>query len=815
MPTFFKKLVPHLLVTLGFIILSLAYFYPVLQGKMIYQNDIKQYEGMARQQKDFREKAGEETYWNNAAYGGMPTYAIGARFPNDIMDMVDRAIRFLPRPADYLFLYFINFYILMLVMRVPWRYGVIGALAFGLSTYLIIILGVGHNAKAHAVAYFPLVLSGILLVFQKRYIWGFLLTALAMGLEIQANHYQMTYYLGLLVAVLGVAYLVDAIKKKEIPHFLKSIGILIVAVVLGVATNATTLLSTMEYAETSIRGKNFLAEEGESEKTTDGLDFDYITEYSYGKLESLNLLIPKLMGVGRASDLGKESAFYQKLIALGYPAKQADYYAQGTPLYWGAQPFVEAPPYLGVTAVFLALLGFLLIKGRLRWWLLGGLILSLVLSWGKNLEFVTRFFVDTVPLYNKFRAVSSIQVLLELVIPIAVVFGIYKWFTGIEEKQVKLKKLAIAAGSVGGLCLLFWLLGGSLFDFKAPSDTQLAIEQPEIFDAIKTDRIAIMKSDALRSLFFVLLVALSLWLFIAEKIKENIALILMGLLIVLDLGGVDRRSVDEESFITKRAYQANFEPTAIDKAIQKDASYYRVLDLARGFNNSHINYFFNGVGGYSAVRPRKIEDLYYAYLAKGNTEVINMLNIKYVIQPDKEGKVNVQQNEQTNGPAWFVEDLKFTDSQKEAFEALADLNTKQTAVVVNSQAVELKGFDPVKDSVATIAISKHDPNYLVYSTYTANQAFVVFAETYYKEGWKAFVDGNETEIYEVNYLLRGIKVPKGKHTIELKFEPQVVQTGSMISLSSFIVLFILLVIALFYKFKETKNSDPQEAETKI
>ena len=815
MSSIFKKITPHLLVFLGFVILSLAYFYPVLQGKMIYQNDIKQYEGMARQQKEFRENTGKETYWNNAAYGGMPTYAIGARFPNDVMDWVDRTIRFLPRPADYLFLYLMNFYILMLVMRVPWKYGVLGALAFGFSTYLIIILGVGHNAKAHAVAYFPLVLSGIMLVFRKKYLWGFILTAFAMGLEIQANHYQMTYYLGLLVVVLGVAYMVDAVRKKEIPHFFKSVGILVVAAGLGVATNAATLLSTMEYAKTSIRGENFLAEGATDSTSRDGLDFDYITEYSYGKLESLNLLIPKLMGVGRASDLGKESAFYQKILSLGYPVQQAEYYAQGTPLYWGAQPFVEAPPYLGVTVVFFAFLGFMMIRGRLRWWLLGGLLLSLVLSWGKNLEFLTRFFVETVPLYNKFRAVSSIQVLLELIVPIAAVFGLYRWFSGIEEKQIKFKKLAIATGSIGGLCLLFWLFGGSLFDFKSPGDTQMAIEQPEIFEAIKADRIKVMKSDAVRSLLFVLFSAISLWLFHAGKLKEKIALLVIGALILFDLGGVDRRSVNQENFITKRQYQANFEPTPVDNAILKDDSYYRVLDLARGFNNSHVNYFFNGVGGYSAVRPRKMDDVYYGYLAKGTKEVINMLHIKYIIQPDNEGKVSIQQNAQTNGPAWFVEDIQFVNSQKKAFEALDKLNTKQTAVVVTPQAQELEGFNPVKDSVATIAISKHDPNYLVYEAYTPKDAFAVFAETYYKEGWKAFIDGNQTEIYEVNYLLRGIKVPKGEHTIEFKFEPEVVQTGSIISLSSFIVLFILLMMALFFTFKETKNSNPQEAETEV
>ncbi|MDY8135538.1 YfhO family protein [Aquimarina sp. 2201CG5-10] len=810
-----KRSLPHILIVLGFIIASLAFFNPVLSGKMLYQNDIKLYEGMAKQQKDHRTKTGNETFWNNAAYGGMPTYQMGAKFPHDYMDKLDRLIRFLPRPADYLFLYLVSFYILMLVMRVPWKMAVLGALAFGFSAYLIIIIGVGHNSKAHAIAYFPLVIAGILLVFQKRYVWGFILTALAMGLEIQANHYQMTYYLGLLVFVLGVSYFIDAVKKKEIPHFFKSVSLLVIAVILGLATNATTLLSTSEYAETSIRGKDLLAENnitGASGKS--GLDYDYITEYSYGKLESLNLFVPKLMGLGRASDLGNDSAFYQKLIELGQPVEQARYYSNVTGLYWGDQPFVEAPPYLGITVVFLALLGLLLTKGRLRWWLIGGMILSLALSWGKNLDFLTRFFVDYVPMYNKFRAVSSIQVILELLVPIAAVFGLHRLFNDRIPFAERQKKFFISLGVFGGLTLIFWLFGGSLFSFKTASETQLAIEQPFIFDAIKEDRITLLKSDSLRSLIYIILLGGVLWFMLKKKISENLTLLIVGVLIIADLVTIDRRSVDEGSFISKRKYQSYFQPTKVDNEILKDKSYYRVLDQARGLNNSHTNYFFNSLNGYSAVRPRKMEDLYFKHIAKGNLQVLNMLNVKYIIQRGEKGGLEYQENPGINGAAWFVEELKYVDGYKSEFDALGSIDTKKTAVIRKDFKSELGDFQPIKDSVSTASISKTTPDHLAYNVYTTNPGFLVLSEVYYKNGWKAYIDDKPEPIYPVDYTLRGIKVPAGNHKVEFKFEPQVVKTGSSITLISSILLMILILGGVFYQYKKTGSLLPLTKEDK-
>src|SRR5690554_1176002 len=398
MPVSFKKFLPHILVLVGFVIISLAYFSPVLQGKSIYQSDIVHYIGMSKQQKDFKEATGEETYWTNSAFGGMPTYQLGAHYPNNFIKKLDLTLRFLPRPADYLFLYFLGFYILLLVLKVDFKLAALGALAFGFSTYLIIILGVGHNSKAHAIAYMPLVLSGIVLTFRKRYIFGFLLTSLALALELVANHPQMTYYLMFLVVILGVAYLIDAYRKQELPHFFKAVGILVLAVVLAVGMNATGLMATQEYAKESTRGQSELTinPDGSPKEITTGLDRDYITEYSYGILETFNLYIPRFLGGGSHEDVGKDSESYQFFLKQGVPPLDAREYAKQTPTYWGKQTIVEAPAYIGAVVIFLFVFALFLVKGRLKWWLVGGSLLSLILSYGDSqpFKFVTDFFID-------------------------------------------------------------------------------------------------------------------------------------------------------------------------------------------------------------------------------------------------------------------------------------------------------------------------------------------------------------------------------------------------------------------------------------
>lgn len=437
-----KTFLSHILIVIGFVAVSLAYFNPVLKGKSIFQSDIMHYIGMSKQQTDFRNDTGEETYWTNSAFGGMPTYQLGAKYPNNYIKKLDSVLRFLPRPADYLFLYFIGLYILLLVLKVDYKLAALGALAFGLSTYLIIILGVGHNNKAHAIAYMPLVLSGILLTFNKKYVIGFLLTAIAMALEIGANHFQMTYYLMLLVLVLGIVYLIDAYKKKQLPEFFKVVGLLLIAVILSIGLNATNILATQDYVKESTRGKSELTinPDGSPKIENSGLDKEYITEYSYGILETFDLFIPRFMGGGSYEDVGKESASYNYFLGLGASPVQALQQTKQIPTYWGDQPIVEAPAYIGAVILFLFVLALFLVKGRLKWWLVGGTIMSLLLSYGKNLPFLTDFFIEYFPLYNKFRAVSSIQVILELCIPVLGILGLSQLFKS-EDKEANIKAL--------------------------------------------------------------------------------------------------------------------------------------------------------------------------------------------------------------------------------------------------------------------------------------------------------------------------------------------------------------------------------------
>ena len=525
----------------------------MLKGKQISQSDIKQYIGMAKQQNDFRAETGEETYWTNSGFGGMPTYQLGAKYPHNYIKKLDLTLRFLPRPADYLFLYFIGFYILLLVLKVDYKLAGLGALAFGFSTYLIIILGVGHNAKAHAIAYMPLVLSGILLTFQKKYILGFLFTTIALALEIVANHFQMTYYLLLLVLILGAVYLIDAFKKKQLPEFFKSVGILSVAAILAVGLNATNIMATQEYAKESTRSKSELTinPDGSSKEISNGLSKDYITEYSYGKLETFNLFIPRFMGGGNTEDLGRDSNTYDAYRKLGAQPKQALDLSRGAPMYWGDQPIVEAPAYVGAVILFLFVFALFLVRGRLKWWIAGGVVLSLLLSYGKNLSFLTNFFIDYVPLYNKFRAVSSIQVILELCIPILGVFGLAKLFNGFEKEEVKVKALKYTTIITGGIALLFLLLKGSLFDFVSFRDGGLIQAYgPDFIESIKADRKAIFTSDTIRTLVLVLLSAGLIWFFLKKKIPRTLVISGFAILILFDLVGVDRRYVNTDNFIS-------------------------------------------------------------------------------------------------------------------------------------------------------------------------------------------------------------------------------------------------------------------------
>lgn len=800
-----KKFLPHILAFFGFIIISLAYFYPVLQGKEIFQSDIAQYIGMARQQNEFRAETGEEPYWTDAAFGGMPTYQLGANYPHNYVKSLDRALRFLPRPADYLFLYFIGIYILFLVLKIDYRLAFLGALAFGLSTYLIIILGVGHNAKAHAIAYMPWVLGGILLCFRKNYIWGFILLALGMALEISANHFQMTFYLLLLVIIIGIVYLIDAIKKKQLADYFKAIGVMVVAVLLAIGTNATNLLATQQYAQFSTRGDTGLriTPDGTTETRSAGLDYGYITEYSYGILETFNLFIPRFMGGSSAEELGPESNIYSELLKIGATPSQALQFAQSAPTYWGDQPFVGAPAYIGATVIFLFVFALFLVKGRLKWWLVGGSILALLLSWGKNFGLLTEFFIDYVPLYNKFRAVSSIQVILELCVPVLAIVGLSRFFFSEENKDRKMHALKWSAIIVGGVALIFWLFKSILFSFTGASDGIL-IQQigPGFVRALKEDRKEILSEDALRSLIFVALTAALLWAFLQDKIKRNWAFIGLGLLFIFDLGGVDRRYVDSEDFVNSRVVNRPFEATAADREIMQDEGHYRVFDLSGSpFNTARTSFFHKSIGGYHAAKPGRMQELYDFYLAENNLQVLNMLNTKYFIIPTEEGLV-AQQNPEANGNAWFVENVKLVDNADEEILGLEGINTMKTAVVDRKFADLLPTLEFPKDTTARIELVSYQPNELVYTYSSDVQNLAVFSEIYYPHGWQAYIDGEEVPHFRANYVLRALVVPAGNNEVTFRFEPEVVETGSTIALASSVLLGLLILGGIVYSVRK-------------
>ncbi len=802
-----QKLYPHALILLGFVLISLIYFYPVLQGKQISQSDIVQYTGMAKEQNDFRKAEKTEPYWTNSAFGGMPTYQLGAKYPHDYIGMIDDALRFLPRPADYLFLYFLGFYVLLLVLKIDPLKAFFGALAFGFSTYLIIILGVGHNAKAHAIGYLPLVVAGFILVFQKKYILGGLLTMFAVALEINANHFQMTYYLLLLLLILSGYFLYKLIKEKDFKSLLLITGTFIVAGIFAIGANATSLLATAEYADFSMRSKSELTfnADGSKNETTSAMNYDYITAYSYGIAESFNLIAPRLFGGSGNETLGTDSKTYEFLLGEKVPeAQAAEYVAGGMPTYWGDQPGVAAPAYIGSVVFFLAVLAFFTDKRKIKYAFLGGAVASLLLSWGKNFPLLTDFFIDFVPMYDKFRAVSSIQVILELCIPVLAVIGLHSFFK--LENEFKWKALW-QSGAVSMGIILFLFLCKGMFNFSGVNDSYyLENYGPQFMEALKSDRMTLYSADLLRSGFFIIVSAGVLLLFIKNRLAQNTAIILVGFLMVSDLFFVDKKYVDSKDFVSSREVEVPFVETPADVKILQDTTNYRVFDVS-GHLSGRTPYFHKSIGGYSAVNPRRMEQLFNYQITKNNIEILNMLNVKYIIQTDSTGAAFPVQNPDANGNAWFVQNIKFVQTPDQEMKALDKLDSKNV-VVMNTKEFEIKNKAFAKDSVATIILDSYKPNHLKYTSKNSNEGLAVFSEMYYKNGWKATIDGKEAGILRANYALRALQIPAGKHTIDFKFEPQVVKTGSTIALVSSIGMLFLLIGGIYFERKKSLNLKP-------
>ena len=794
----------HLVSLLVFIIAALLYFHPVLKGEKLSQSDITQHIGMAKEVNDYRLATGLEPYWAESAFSGMPTYQIGTYFPHDYLSYLDRLIRFLPRPADYLFLYFLGFYIMLLAFKVDWKLAIMGSLAFGFSTYLMIIFGAGHNAKAHAIAYMPLVLAGVIYVFKKKYLTGFTLTAVATALEIKANHPQMTYYLLYAIFILAIIEFIEAIKKKQITQFASQSLIIITAMLLAVGVNSTRLMATKEYSDFSTRGNTELTinSDGTPKEVSSGLSKDYITQFSYGISETFNLLVPRYMGGGTVERLDKNSNTYKHVSSIASP-KQAEGFTKQVYTYWGDQLIVEAPAYVGAVIIFLFFLGLFLVKGKLKYWLVASTVFSIVMSWGRNFEFLTNFFIDYVPLYNKFRAVSSFQVIAELCIPLLGILAVKEFiFTEISKKE-KLEAIKKAFYVTSGLILIGLFYAISFSTFEGLRDANYS-QYEGLLDAVISDRKSLLYNDSFRSLVLISVSFSILWLFLKQQINKIKVIIVFTLLILFDLVQVNLRYVNEDDFKQARKIDKPFTASNADLQILKDKTHYRVANFSGDpFQDGRTSYFHKSIGGYHAAKMGRYQDLIEFQLGKQNMQIFNMLNVKYFIIPDDNGKEEAQQNPNANGNAWFVNEIKYVQTANEEIKALDSLNTKKIAILKDLNSY---GFEDSKkyniDSLATIKLTKYSLNALSYESFSNQNEFAVFSEIYYKDGWNAYIDGELKPHLNVNYVLRGLEIPAGNHHIEFKFEPKVIQTGSTISLMSYVLLFLIPLGWFLYNKKK-------------
>lgn len=823
-----EKSVPHVIAVVLFLIITFAYFYPLLEGKELIQSDITQFRGMAKEIVDYREETGEEALWTNSMFGGMPAYLISVRYPYNLIRYADRLLSLgLPRPAKYLFLSLVGFYILMLAFRVnPWL-GIAGAIAFGFSTYFFIIEAAGHNTKAHAMTYMAPLLAGIVLSFRGRLLLGCVLTGLFLALQIFTNHLQITYYTLLIVIVYGIFELVHAFRNKVLTRFFKTLLILFIPVILAVGVNFTNLYLVWEYGRYSMRGPSELAN-GEEVNTT-GLDKDYIlNDYSYGIPETMNLFIPNFKGGASNYDLGTNSELYQVLSEEGIQGARE--IVRGAPTYWGPQRYTAGPVYIGASVIFFFILALFVLKGRYKWWLISATILSITLAWGNNFLFLSDLFIDYFPGYNKFRTVSMILVIAELTIPLLAVLGLREIILqgSSPELMEKLKKALYIAG---GISLFFIIMPGVVLSFSGEVDQQLlAMGWPDfLIDALERDRMNMLRSDAFRSLVFVALGAGIIWLFILNKISAKWMGLAVALLFLIDLWPVGRRFLSSDDFVTQRQITQPFLKNDADAVIlQDDDPHYRVYNTTRSpFNDAITSYHHKSIGGYHGAKMGRYQDLIDFHLSRNNMDVLNMLNTKYFIQTGENNQPQAFRNRGALGNAWFVESVRIVENAGQAIVALnnfdpaheaivemefeelvkgvapAELPEPSDDIISDTEPVELEevvdpdetGNGNIEEAAAQqngfIELTSYSPNHMVYRSETATERIAVFSEIYYDAGWRAFINGEEADHFRVNYVLRAMVVPPGNNEIEFRFRPRGYFIGNWVSLASSLLMIFL------------------------
>ena len=813
----FRNILINVGIILFFIVLAYVYLFPLLEGKELKMGDLDHHLGMSKELVDYRNETGEEAVWTNAMFGGMPGYMISVIYPNNITNFFAGLPRMLFSIASFIFLYFIGFYILLSSMKFNRWLSVAGAIAFGLSSYFIIIIGAGHASKANALGFLPIVIAGVLMVFGGKNLPGTILFTIGLSMELLAGHPQITYYGLILLGIYGIIEFVYAIKDKELMPFLKSVIYLLVGVVIAVGMNFSRLYTSYEYSKETIRGPSELTSNNENK--TSGLDKDYVVQWSYGIDETFTLLIPNFMGGSSLTNPGENSESYKTMRQKGVQNLRQN--IRGVSMYHGKQPGTAGPVYVGAIIVFLFVLGLFVVKGVYKWWLLSATVISIILSWGGNIMPLTGFLLDHLPLYNKFRAPSMTLVIAQFAMPLLGFIALNNILSGKTEKKVWLNGLKWAALITGGITLLFAVLPGISGDFSNSSDT--ARFPDWLIDSVIEDRKSLLRMDAFRSFVFIALAAGALYLWNLKKIKTNLFIGVLGVLILFDLWAVDKRYLNDDNFVSKREALNPFPEMPVDKAILQDKNlYYRVLPLqGDAFQDARTSYFHKNVGGYSAAKLRRYQEMIDNHFlpemqqmikglqAGGQPDsvlnllpAINMMNTKYIIYDLNSAPLP---NPHALGNAWFVNHFKIVASADEEIASVKGIDPVNETIIDKrfSKFVEGKNFQ--KDESCSIILTEYKPNYLKYSSKASSEQLAVFSEIYYDKGWNAYIDGNKVPHFRVNYILRGLVIPAGEHIVEFKFHPKSYYTGNQISLASSILLILAIAGFAFSEFRKNRK----------
>lgn len=823
--TILTKFAPHIAAVLLFIVISFMYFTPVLEGKQLIGHDTESWMYMAKETVDYNTTHDDVTLWTNSMFGGMPTYQISTSQPYNLIKYVEQMIHLFPPTVFNLILYLFGFYILLLAFRVnPWL-AIVGAIAFSFASYNFIIIAAGHNSKAITIAYMAPLIGSVFLSFRGKRLLGSLLTAFFLSLAIRANHVQILYYTLIILLVLAVVEFIYSIKNKEITSFVKTSALLLAGAAIGIGMNATSLLTTYEYGKYTMRGdSNGLTTD--TQNSQQGLNKDYITQWSYGVDETMTLLIPNFKGGASGGKLDENSETGKKLQSLGVPNVKKMLDEMPLPLYWGTQPGTSGPVYFGAIICFLFVLGLFLVDNRTKWWLLPMIALTLMLSWGRNFMWLTDIFIDYVPLYNKFRTVSMTLVATGFGITLLAILALKEVFNPNVNKQKLIRPVLISAGIAGGLALLFAAIPSLAGNFTSPNDAaQFKGDYAFLNETLPLDRAAMLRADALRSLMFVIMAAGLIWLYAKNLLKVNVAYVLFAILILADLVPVAKRYLNNDNFQRKRKFENLIQPSAADKMILEDKSQYRVLDATTDvFQDAKPSYFHKNIGGYHAAKLRRYQELInlqitpeigqlFAAFGRATTfnqiaptldslGVLNMLNMKYLIYNKDAAPL---MNPYANGNAWFVQNIRIAADANEEMRLVGEINTKKELVIDKSFATQLPTQLSV-DSSARIVLAKYAPNHLVYNFNSKVDQVAVFSEIYYDKGWDAYINGQKVPYVRANYLLRAMPLKAGAYEIDFRFEPTSYSLGNTIALISSILLILSILMIGFLQWKKNKST---------